>query len=130
MVKDPELKKVERIEEKILKEEAEIKQTEAHIREDEKKIAQSEKVILGTLNKHPLKAIVPGIFTTDEMRYLREIFTRRYRFLISAFATLGGIMIWYGIWHTLELIPLLSVGVVSFLVGLLILWLVKRYSDF
>lgn len=129
---DEELKRVKEVEAQILKEEEQIKQTEAHIREDEKKIVGAEKVIMGSIRKHPIRALLPGGFNARELELVKAVFTRkitRHRLLMAILATIGVVLVWRGIWHTADELPLISISVVSLLIGIIILWLIKRYTD-
>lgn len=126
------LKKVEEIEEQIFRKEEEIKKTEDHIREDEKRIMESEKIILGSLRKHPIRALLPGGFTARELGIIKTAFTRRfsrYKLIMTILATIGVVLVWRGIWYIADGLPVISTSLVSLFLGILILWLIKRYTD-
>jgi hypothetical protein len=130
---DPnDLKKLEQTEARILKEEEQIKQTEAHIREDERKIVDAEKVIMGSIKKHPIRALLPGGFNARELGLVKAVFTRkitRHRLVMAVLATIGVVLVWRGIWHAADELPFVSISLVSLLIGVGILWVIKRYTD-
>ncbi|MDO8618407.1 MAG: hypothetical protein Q7R49_00515 [Candidatus Daviesbacteria bacterium] len=133
MNSDNGLKNIKLEEDKILKEAEKIEEAEKRIKEEEKKILSSEEEILkSSKNKKS------GVFDVDEGLTQRELQIFRLLFikkltkhkLISALVVIiATVLIWRGIWHTADDIPILSYSLVSLGVGILLLWILKKYTD-
>ena len=111
----------------------EIKNLEGRILKEEEIIEAKEKEILKIENK--LLTSVEDIQSSEKILskagyYRRKIVRKlaRHRFLFSVLVSLGGVLIWRGLWDLTASIPVLKESIVALLLGFLILWLLERYA--
>lgn len=99
-----------------------IEKKEKEILEKETQILNTEQVLLKILKEGPLANI-----TRLRAKMLRKV--GRHKLIFALLATVGMVMVWRGTWHTLDEIPIVQYSLVSFGVGVLVLWLLKKYTD-
>ena len=108
------------LEKQILKQTEKIERAEDQILQEEKKILAAEKEIIKS-----------GLQTTS-LPILRSVLVKkisRHKLLFALVATIGMVLIWRGTWHTVDELPILNISLVSLLVGVLVLWFLKKYTD-
>lgn len=119
---------------KIDKEIEKIEASEQRIQDEESQILKSEKKIVQTLKRRPFSAyfIQPGT-TAKEFGFFRTIvvrnFSRKRRLLFALIVTFSVVLIWRGMWELVDGIPFLSISLVSLIVGIVIIWLLQKYTD-
>lgn len=127
------LNKIKLEEDKILKEAEKIEEAEEKIKAEEKKIADSQEEILKNSknNKSSIFGVDEGL-TQRELQIFRLLFIKKLtkHKLISALMVITAtVLIWRGIWHTIDDTPILSYSLVSLGVGILLLWILRKYTD-
>lgn len=108
MKSDPELKKIEQLESKILKEEEKIEKKEAEI-------LTFDKSVTGVVK---------------DLSSFRSTLVRRiakHKFIYTLVIALGVVMVWRGLWDLTE--SLITSSIISLLGGILLLWLIKKYTE-
>lgn len=128
------LKKIGLEEKKILQEAEKIEEAEKRINAEEKKILASEQKILQNSKDHPTKTLsIDEGLTSRELQLFKLFFVRRiskHKFIFSLIIVLATVLIWRGIWHSLDSIPVLSSSLISLGVGVLLFWLLRKYTKF
>ncbi len=127
------LGKIKLEEDKILKEGEKIEKAEERIKEEEKKILSSQEEILKSSKdkKSNIFAVDEGL-TSRELQIFRLLFIKKLtkHKLISALVVITAtVLIWRGIWYMADDIPILSYSLVSLGVGILLLWIIRKYKD-
>ncbi len=126
------LKKVEKEEKKILAEAEKIKVAEQRIKEEEKKILSSEEEILKNIKGQPSKALgVDEGVSKRELRFVRLMYLKKlakHRFISTLIIIAATVLVWRGIWHSVDELPILSYSLVSLGVGIILLWIINRYT--
>jgi hypothetical protein len=120
-------------EERLLKEEEKIKSAEKRIEQAENEILKSEKEILLAIKKEGITplAVEPGL-TGKEIGLVRSLLIgklSRHKLISALLITTGSVLIWRGIWDGADQIPFLSYAGVSLIVGVLLIWFLKKYND-
>ncbi len=127
------LKTINKKEQQILEAVKQIKKAEQRIDQEEKEILLSEKKVLDVLHKSPLAAFkLEDGLSPREAAFFRSLLLRKiskHRLIFALVVTVGTVLIWRGIWHSADELPIISSAVVSLVVGIGILWLVKKYTD-
>lgn len=132
MTRDREAETLKEREQHILAAEEKIEQAEAHIEAEEKKIEKVELAILENSKNNGMRSIFDGELTAPERYFVRMRFVRKlakHKLLFSLLATVGVVLVWRGIWHTVDSLPIISAAIISLLAGIAILWLIGRYTD-
>lgn len=116
-----------------MKKSDEVKDLEGKILKEEEVIEAKEKEILKIENK--ILTSVEDIQTTEKILskagyYRRKIVRKlaRHRFLFSVLMSIGGVLIWRGLWDITASLPVLKESIVALLLGFFILWLLERYA--
>ncbi len=126
------LKKVKAEEDRILKETQKIEEAEERIKKEEKRILSSEAEILENIKGKSSKALeIDEGVSKRELKFLRLIFLRRlarHKFISTLLIIIATVLIWRGIWHGVDELPFLSYSLVSLGVGIIILWIINRYT--
>lgn len=124
--------KSEEREKRILELTNRIQATEKRIDKEEKKILAQESKILtylrsGTSTSTLLSSIVSRGFYFTRLVFLRKL--SKHKLLSTLLVTLAAVLIWRGIWHTIDEVPFISYSIVSLALGILLIWLLQKYSD-
>lgn len=126
---------VEEKEQRILAEEKKIEEAEKHIEKEEQRILHAEQSILKS-NKKGLRSFFTEDLSPPERYFLRQRLLKRFaehKLIFSLIFTIGVVLVWRGIWHAADIVftpeNYLISAALSFAVGLLILWLIDRYTD-
>ncbi len=93
---------------------AEVKKEELKIVKEEKKIREEEKEI---------KQEIRGSGFQD--LFVSRL--RKHRFINTLLVTIGVVLVWRGLWDVSE--RLIESSVVSLVLGLVLLWGIKKFSD-
>lgn len=131
MVDNERLGKIEQKEKQILEEERKIEAAEERIAHEEKHILSAEQAILKS-NRSGFSSIFRGGLDPTERYFLRKRVIKRFarhKLLFSLLVTIGVVLVWRGIWHTADALPIISLSLVSFVVGIAVLWLIDQYTD-
>src|SRR3990172_11424901 len=120
MSKTVDLQKIEEEEKRILAEARKIEAAEERISQEEEQILAAEKSILKNFRRPALSKLIENGLTRRELYFLRAIFIGkiiRHKFIFTLLVTAGIVLVWRGVWHTADDIPILSYSLVSLLVG-------------
>lgn len=112
-------------EKKILIEEKKIEKLE-------KKIANDEKFLTKTLQSKAFKtALSNGKHLQSVERTRRKLTAKiaKHRFIFALLVVTGVVLVWRGIWEYSATLPFLSYSLVALIVGIIILWLLGKYTD-
>ncbi len=107
----------------IVEELKEIKKEEAEILEKEK---SSEKILKSSSFKEVLEA-APALHEVNTFRSKVVRRLQKHRLLFTLFVALGIVLVWRGLWEITE--HFITSAVVSLILGIVLLWLIKRYTD-
>jgi hypothetical protein len=132
MLDSTELKKIEAAEEKVLEATTLIKESERKIQQEEKRILSMEQEILKHIDAHPVRTLARGGLTKKEVQILHNFFVKKlskHRLLLTIIITFGVVMVWRGFWEITSVLPFLSSPIVCLIVGFLVLWGVKTYTE-
>lgn len=110
-----------------------IEQAEEKIENHETKILQEEERILKEVKDNPAQvfSIDPGI-TKREIHLFRLALVKKLSRHKLTFALLVGfaiVLVWRGAWGVVDEVPVLNIALVSLALGILILWILKKYTD-
>ncbi len=108
MKSNKELKKIEELESKILKEEEKIEKREAEILTLDKSVTGVVKDL--------------GSFRSNLARRIAK-----HKFIYTLLISLGIVLVWRGLWETTE--SLIASSIVSLMAGIILLWLVKKHTE-
>lgn len=128
---DKRLEAIEQKEKQIVAEEKKIEEAEQRISQEEKRILAAEQTILKS-TRPGIKSLFRGKLTPPERYFVKQRIIKRFakhKFLFSLLFTVGVVLVWRGIWHTADALPVVSVSAVSLGTGLFILWVIDRYTD-
>lgn len=128
MAKQDDIKVVAKREKEILEQEKRIERAEANIEREEKRIEHVEREILRH-KRLSLRTIFTPDLTPQERYFVHRRILKRFakhKIIFSLLLTTGVVLVWRGIWHTADELPIISISLVSLGVGLAILWLVNR----
>jgi hypothetical protein len=131
-ISETELEKIENAEVEVLKATEVIKESEHRIQEEEKQILILEEQILKQIKHHPIRTLARGGFTRKELQILHKVFVRKlakHRLVFTVIITFGVVLIWRGFWEVTAVLPLLSSPIVCLIVGFIVLWGVKKYTE-
>lgn len=127
------LKDLEQKEKEIIEEADRIERAEENIKREEKKILEAEKNIASSYQKNSIFSLmVDRGLSTKGLGLVRNLFARRvskHRLVFALIATTGVVLIWRGIWHAADELPIISGSLISLGVGVLLIWLIKKYTD-
>lgn len=127
------LKTIEEKEKQLLKEAKKIEVAEKRVNKEEKNILRAEKKVFDLLNKNPMTAfkIDDGLSRKETAffhSYLLKKFSK-HKLVFALVVIVGNVLIWRGIWHTADQLPIISSALVSLILGIGLLWLMKKYTD-
>jgi hypothetical protein len=123
---------VKKAERKILEEAGRIEELEEQIQDKEKEILRAERKVLSEIDRSPFQAFRGGVLTKRQFAWLKKVVIRRiakHKFLFSLFVMFGVVLVWRGVWELSSMIPILSSSFVALAVGILVLWLVNKYTE-
>jgi hypothetical protein len=123
---------VKKAEQKILEEADRIEELEDQIQDKEKEILRAERKVLSEIDRSPFQAFRGGVLTKRQFAWVKKVLIRRiakHKFLFSLFVMFGVVLVWRGVWELSSMIPILSSSVVALAVGILVLWLVNKYTE-
>ncbi|NTU46353.1 hypothetical protein HGA88_01895 [Candidatus Roizmanbacteria bacterium] len=126
------LEKLQLEEEELARETELIKKMEQRIAADEKRILHEEKMVESTLKASGIAGDLGMTTIFGRTQKLRNIFIKRvskHKFITTLLVTTGIVLVWRGIWHLADETPILSIAAVSFVVGILILWVIDRFTE-
>lgn len=126
------LKDISKEEVRILAETEKIEKSEEKIKQAEKEILASEQKILATAKEHPLKTLVRHGLSRRGIGLIRATYLKRlakHRFIYALVVFFAIVLVWRGFWETTSLVPLLAEPVVALLVGVGLLWILKKYTN-
>lgn len=127
------LKEIKEEEKNILEEAKKIEEAEEKIKEEEKKILSSQDEILkNTKNKKSQVFSINEGLTSRELQIFRLLFIKkltRHKLISALVVITATVLIWRGIWHTVDDIPILSYSLISLGVGIFLLWIIRKYKD-
>lgn len=129
---EKDLDQMEKVQTAVLKEEHHVEQLEEQIKEEQKELSVAEKTILTLIRQNPLRILMVGGLTKKELHYLRLITVHRLtkrKFLFAVFVAFAVVLVWRGLWELIDITPVLSSWWVSLVAGLIMLWLVEKYTS-
>ena len=100
------------------------------IKEEEKEILAREDKMEETLDSRPFKEILDAAPAIKEVSAFRLRVVRRmqkHRLIFALLIALGIVLVWRGLWEVTE--SLISSAFISLILGILLLWLTKKYTD-
>lgn len=133
---------IKRKETEIVHQEARIEAAEERIVNEQEKILEAEHEILKQSKQSAGGSLFNSSLTPPERTLFRKRFLKRiikHKLLFSVLVTCGIVLVWRGIWHAADaliwhgetMFPFnyLMSAIISFCIGIGILWLVNRYTD-
>lgn len=128
------LKKVDIQEKELIKEADKIEKAQEKIEKEEREILSSEKRIFSFLKHHSfLSFFIESGVAKREIKFFRLIVSNKIaknKLIFGLILTLAIVLIWKGFWDAIDLVPFLSDWFVSITAGVLILWFLRRYTNF
>ncbi|MBI3485591.1 hypothetical protein HY025_01455 [Candidatus Daviesbacteria bacterium] len=126
------LETISKEEARILKETEKIEEAEERIKQEEKEILESEQKILATAKEHPLKTLVRHGLSRRGIGFIRATYLKRlskHRFIYALIVLFAIVLVWRGFWETTSLVPFLANPVIALLIGIGLLWILKKYTN-
>lgn len=123
------LRKIERLEKKILKEEKRILKLESKILKASKNIHEAQENFLGP--KGMMSLFARG-FSKWEAKFIQNKAIKKvikYKFLYTFLTLVGVVLMWSGLWSLLEHTPILGNKWVSLITGAILLIFLKRWES-
>lgn len=99
---------------------------------EEGQILRKEQQIEEVLEGKEFKTLLENGEALKDLNSVRKRIIRRiakHRFIFTLIVSTAIVLVWRGIWEISSIIPVLSQSIVALAIGLLILWLIERYSD-
>ncbi|OGE31591.1 hypothetical protein A2631_00450 [Candidatus Daviesbacteria bacterium RIFCSPHIGHO2_01_FULL_44_29] len=110
-----------------------IESAEEKIELNEAKILEEERKILSSVKETPVNIFDLDPGTTKRKIHLFRLTIikkiARHKLLYGIVVTISLVLIWRGLWHTIDELPIISISLVSLGVGLLSIWILKKYTD-
>lgn len=126
------IKHLEQVEKQLLAEEKRIQEAEERIRLEEERILDSERLIVKAIKDKPLTSIITISGSKKRLEFVRMRVLRKiakHKLLFAIIVTVTFVLIWRGTWGVIDELPILSIPIVSLLVGVLLVWLLRKYSE-
>jgi hypothetical protein len=121
----PKLSSHEKIDKKTLAEAKKIERLE-------RQILRSEQTLTHRLNKRSIKALGRDGYSRREIGLIHRSAlhrVRKHKLIVGILAIFGAVLVWRGVWNIIDVTPILKNDLTSVTVGLLILWLLNKYTD-
>lgn len=100
------------------------------IKDEEKEILKREDKVEETLESTSFKEIMDAAPAVKELSTFRSKFVRRiqkHKLIFTLFVAVGIVLVWRGLWELSE--SIIASAAVSLVLGIVLLWLIKRYTD-
>lgn len=113
-----------KIEEKLLKEEEKIEKLEEQILKSETKISENLSSGIKTLSKDGLTSSEASIIKRSVLRKIAK-----HKFIFTLLTTVAVVLVWKSVWNISDTLPILESSIGSLVVGLVMLWLIEKYTE-
>lgn len=127
------LKDIDQKEKQLIKEADRIEKAEDTIEQEEKEILRSEKRVFSYLKNNPLLSFfIDSGLTKRELNFFRLVITNKiakHKLFFGLILTFALVLIWRGFWAAADVTPILSNWFISIGAGVIIIWLLRRYTD-